>query len=147
MMPHVLQDYKNLTKSDVLRLVMEMWSWLAEDSSRAKYNWPRWIENGGDIPFFENDCATCEYSLQNTHSCSDCILPWRNGHCTEGEHKNWKEAKTDEDKSKAALAIVSLAKRELNKLWNERDKALQCCLDTIRDAKNEDLKENGYTYN
>jgi len=113
---HVPNDYKKLTPTDVFMLVIEIWTWMSEDSSRVKHKWPRWIANGGDIPTYENDCATCEHNLQNTYHCSDCLLPWRGGHCTEGEHEDWRKADTDKEKRDAALSIVKLAENELRKI-------------------------------
>jgi len=109
-------DYKALTAKDVFELCVQIWSWMAEDTTREKRHWPGWKYMGGDVPFFENDCPVCEENLQNTYKCRDCVMPWKGGHCTEGEYEDWRNAKTDSEKRKAALSIVELAENELRKI-------------------------------
>ena len=109
-------DYKALTVEDALVLCIDLWSWMAADGTREKRYWPGWEWICGDVPFFENDCPICEYNLQNTYRCRDCIMPWSGGHCTEGEHEDWRSAKTVEEKEAASLSIVRMSEKELSKI-------------------------------
>lgn len=48
-----------LTKQNVYKYCYELWSWLAEDPKRRKYDWPGWkIFKNINI---EHRCFACEY--------------------------------------------------------------------------------------
>lgn len=60
------------TKKQTIIWHRKMWDWLAKNPQKAKVDWPRWEENGGDIARADFFCFLCEYTEQNP--C--CILVW-----------------------------------------------------------------------
>jgi len=68
-----------LTKKKAIELHRELWDWLYGHPSKAKEDWPRWIEHGGTIPPVKDDCFLCEYARGPNGgfpNCSSCPLDW-----------------------------------------------------------------------
>ena len=54
----------------------KLWlDWLAKDPKRAKSDWPRWKDNGGDIPENSFYCFPCEYDRQHPLEQNRCSCP------------------------------------------------------------------------
>lgn len=60
-------------RSLTISLHREMWTWLADNPSKRKEDWPRWISNGGDVEAVTASCFCCEYTF---FSCIDSIFEW-----------------------------------------------------------------------
>ncbi len=137
---------RELTKYDALMLCKELWTWLANNNTCRKYNWPRFYMNGGDIQRIVYDCPCCEYDKQQTTSryrdvsrtCEYCpIDEWRekksgNAGCTTNSSPFmvWHLAMTNGDFNKAksaALGVIKLVDKNLTRLQKE-DKIAGRCL-------------------
>ena len=73
-----------LTKKLMKELHTELWLWLAENPKKEKNDWPRWEENGGDIPKMEAECFACEYAARHGKRPGFCCCPL--------DFPDWKQA-------------------------------------------------------
>ena len=54
-----------LTEKQAIDISIELWTWLAEDGSRIRWQWPGWIKYGS----MSAGCSLCEYSCRNCNNC------------------------------------------------------------------------------
>ena len=118
-----------LTKRRVLELCLELWTWLAENPRKAKYEWPGWNRVGKMVA----DCPCCEWVKRASLTCWACPLrdywpadgPVATQHCLHpsSPFRRWQEtweyqklAATTE----AARTIAGYAKDALAKLPKRR---------------------------
>jgi len=66
-----------MDKEMALKLHRELWTWLAENPTKEKIDWPKWEDNSGDIRVGNNFCICCEMS----YSCGTCLLEWPHRTC------------------------------------------------------------------
>lgn len=61
-------------------LHIELWDWLINNPGKEKSHWPRWEENGGDIPGVSCDCFACQHDDDyGSASCGNCPIVWPGG--------------------------------------------------------------------
>ena len=62
----------------------EKWLWLSEHPENNKYDWPRWVNNWGNIPTVKSACFACEATRRETGkvNCSKCPFEWAGAVCT-----------------------------------------------------------------
>lgn len=110
-----------LTKKRAIELTLELWTWLYENPTKYKANWPGWTWSGGQYKEVSCDCFCCEWVFTVTKKgCSSCPLaPLWGASCAELSEGNvyrlWGEATTNKDKKKYAKQIVNFCKKELAK--------------------------------
>ena len=65
----------------VHKLHQELWEWLEAHPDKDKEDWPRWKENGGDVPDCLNCCFYCEYTKHipsyGVIDCTVCPGDWK----------------------------------------------------------------------
>ena len=114
-----------LIKRKTLLLCIELWTWIKENPLRNTSDWPRYAENGGDVPAMASSCPCCEYKKQGPTRRTCCIIKgWSlqiTDHCMDSDspYARWCKARRAGDKSEAseqAGRIVELAQRALAKL-------------------------------
>ena len=105
-----------LTKRKALEITTELWQWMVENPGNLKYQWPGW-EKYGEM---YGACACCEYVVRHDHkhTCTFCPLygKWSNKEhsiCNEGPYDDWERSIDSKARTKHALAIVELCKKEL----------------------------------
>lgn len=92
----------------------ELWKWLSENPELDKEDWDLWEYNGGNVPMCDSDCFACDYNsdrfdvITNECNCDLCPLQWSGNDCTVSEFKQWNYAKSDEERTRLALAIMDL---------------------------------------
>ena len=64
----MIRESKPLT----LSLHREMWTWLADNPSKRKEDWPRW---NAEVQVCKSYCFLCEFS-QNKGGCCSCPVKW-----------------------------------------------------------------------
>jgi len=83
---------REVTKREALELCVELWTWLADNPDKDKY------DKAEELLGYESQtgCPACEYAKQNTSSadssiCQNCpIDSWRKGPtCTSSEYVQW----------------------------------------------------------
>lgn len=65
---------RKLTKEEALQYCYDLWSWLAENPTKGKRDWPGWKKNGGEFQA-RLACFACEFRYQHGLTCTECILP------------------------------------------------------------------------
>jgi hypothetical protein len=125
-----------LTKEKALEMCVELWSWLAENPTKEKSDWPGW--EGKKKEGYWNGCPCCEWMTRNypdwkwagprewEERCIDsCPIKWPGGFCESNSDTPWerwieledpRNAQEIRDRKKAALDLVKLAKRSLKEL-------------------------------
>ena len=110
------------TERKALEVCRDLWSWLANNPDKEKWQWPDWTLNDGKIPYCESDCPLCEYKILCGSSCDSCLL-WGKGKELEGrchDYKSsywrWYYSKDSTVRKAAALEIVAACNRALEKL-------------------------------
>ena len=120
----------NMTKQEAIENHRKLWSWLADTAEKEN----RVVEKEEyfcefKLPFIENDCCCCEYTLQfdTKHDgffvmCSHCPVMWKSNNRTNefmcekgGEYSEWKEALFRKDVPefiRLARIIANLPERE-----------------------------------
>ena len=117
-------EVKNITLSPefdfsdwetVHSLHQELWEWLEYHTNCTKEDWPRWKENGGDVPSVENYCFYCEYtkyvSRHGVRDCQVCPGDWKvKGTvdlppCVRGAFGIWEDSVNEDVIRKAARII------------------------------------------
>jgi len=120
---------REVTKREALELCVELWTWLADNPDKDKY------DKAEELLGYESQtgCPACEYAKQNTSSadssiCQNCpIDSWRKGPtCTSSEYVQWliargkwldKGEQYHKDKvSDSARKIAELAASSLKRL-------------------------------
>ncbi len=97
-------------KKQARKLHRELWGWLSHHPSKKKTDWPRWQENGGDIPHILNDCFACDF-----YECETCPCDWVKGAKGDGKvyscldplssYIAWSNAKSPKTRKKYAEKI------------------------------------------
>lgn len=125
-----MQNTKELTKREALRICGELWDWLAKTGAECKDDWPGWDKYGE----MENNCPCCTYSNQSYvfpdyfFSCKNCPIKWISNKyknssnyddfypdCQQDPspfHK-WEEADNKEERKAAARKVKALAVKAL----------------------------------
>lgn len=97
-----------------------LWSWLALNPHKEKYDWPGW-----EYTFFflifgsrpDDDCVCCEYAnimgmySGRFRSCGSCPLPEEACHGDDSWFDKWDEAKNCLDRITSANEMVLCAMR------------------------------------
>ena len=90
-------------------LHVRLWTWLAENPGKEKFDWPGWKFNGGDTKEVNNHCFACEYVSYSEQGCDICPLDFNdNGRCLGGLYGNWNLARKPEELTALALQIANL---------------------------------------
>ena len=69
---HPNYDFSDL--ETVKSLHQELWKWIKNNPSKNKEDWPRWKQNGGDVPRVLSHCFYCEY---DNEGCDECPGDWK----------------------------------------------------------------------
>jgi hypothetical protein len=56
-----------MTRTEAIDATRRLWTWLADTGDVFKYNWPGWVNNGGNVPNCRSDCPCCQYAYQESH--------------------------------------------------------------------------------
>ena len=94
-------ELKNLTFEVCGESHRELWLWLSEHPEKSKQDWPRWEENGGDVPVICAYCFPCYASSDCYHCPVFTVL-----HCTKAEYGEWLEEKSPSERSRLARIIA-----------------------------------------
>ena len=87
----------------------ELWSYLAENPTKQKEDWPEWKVNGGKYSSVDGNCFACEFTTDST--CCDCPLIWPGGWCAGCYwlYKKWAEEDISlKERTSLALQIANL---------------------------------------
>lgn len=104
------------------QLYYEEWDWLAENpvkkdgSLNEKRDWPRWEENGGDVPYVFDRCFACFVDAARGGGCIGCPCDWGNGrngcNLPGSPFYEWNLTKTPRTRKKYALLVRDAWKEE-----------------------------------
>jgi hypothetical protein len=116
-----MESMKNELEMMAKQLHKELWSWLAENPQCGKVHWPRWADNGGDVPVVRNRCFPCE--IAKPGNFKQCPIEWPGGWCL-AEHSpvlRFLNARTPKERASAAREVAALPWRfpteEPQSLW------------------------------
>ena len=106
---------------------VELWTWLSENPTKCKSDWPKWKKNGEDVPEVWADCFACQEHKNGGRPCDNpphCVLDWTQEQkypdklvcsSTGSLFNRYRFAQTDKDweeTSKLALQIANLTWRD-----------------------------------
>ncbi|MBP2663769.1 MAG: hypothetical protein H6Q71_1717 [Firmicutes bacterium] len=91
----------------------ELWNWLADNPDKEKYQWPKFIGNGGDISIPSHYCFACCYAKHCYDIYFDCPLKFKmyKNDCLGGMYYYYEEA-VGEKRSIYARLIANLPVKE-----------------------------------
>jgi hypothetical protein len=102
-------------------LHVELWDWLSKNPGQGKYQWPRWVANGGDIDAGKNYCVACLFNVEHKAptdhpdecTCCPLCIDGRDtlNNCMNGLFFKWFFAKDHKEKKKAAEQIRDIPLR------------------------------------
>lgn len=98
-----------LTRKRAIDISIRLWTWMAEDGTREKGNWPGWKRIGP----LDNECALCEYAFNADIKGRCTACPYREHFygCGSGPYALWCEAMDrNEDASEHAKTFLAQLK-------------------------------------
>ena len=93
-----------LTFKQAEKLHKELWGWLYKHPLKEKWDWPRWVNNGVDIPILHLYCFACQYDC--------CPMDWNAKDCMDSYYRDWCHAKLPKERKNYAAIIRDLPWRK-----------------------------------
>ena len=105
-----------MTIKEMKKLHRELWTWVAENPGSVKDEWPRWVENGGDIPCVHAHCFACAIAILEQKKqdyfirmCETCPISWGGTVCTDedSEYGMWTSTESNSEEEKELALKIS----------------------------------------
>ncbi len=112
-----------LTKKEAIKRHRELWTWLAENPTKEKQDWPGWVRYDAAL----NDCFLCEYALKSRKNdsnrlniCDYCPVEFKEtndypkgtiGYCLGGLFIRWLWTTNPKERSRLASLIRDLPEK------------------------------------
>lgn len=120
------------SKTVALRITRELFTWLAENPTKGKDDWPEWEKYELKYGMMRHRCALCHYSNNSQKWCYSygCLVQWTlspDNSCNDigSPYYNWTITRSLKMRSKYARQVVKLVKQAENKLKEERNVRIQ----------------------
>ena len=109
---------KKLTIKEAVRLHRLMWDYIQEHNCWKDQAFEEVPElKAIDILTVQEGCFFCEYNVQHTNKCKDCIGEWSNGHCLTGEFGDAANEFDANDNTGSLIAVRDIPIKERYKRY------------------------------